>query len=285
VTVTANNGQDDLWWAMRGAGPNFGIVTSAVLRAHPTRNKIELTAWTGPLIFRPDQLEAVIKAIRSLSRVPKMAVSLNFLNQPSSGPIILTTVFYHGDEQTGRAIFKPLFDIGPISSSAAMTAYEAWNAGSDIPCIKGGRRPSWGVGLASLDPTAWRKVYNVWAELIQIAGAERSSVLLNVLPTDKARSVPDSSSSYPFRRSIIFHAGFTASYSDPGFDDVAVSYGNRARKIWQATDGLQRHSTYINNALGDENLQTVYGKSLERLVKLKKKIDPYRRFNEWFPLS
>ena len=42
---------------------------------------------------------------------------------------------------------------------------------------------------------------------------------------------------------------------------------------------------YINNAFGDEDLSTVYGDSLDRLKAIKKKIDPQRRFNQWFPLS
>ena len=40
---------------------------------------------------------------------------------------------------------------------------------------------------------------------------------------------------------------------------------------------------YINNAFGDESLSTVYGDSLERLKSIKAKVDPHRRFNQWFP--
>ncbi|KAF2787645.1 FAD binding domain-containing protein [Melanomma pulvis-pyrius CBS 109.77] len=273
----------DLWWAMRGAGPNFGVVTSAVMKAYPVGNVARLSAWTGPLVFRPDQLEAVISALRNLSLTPLMAVAVTIINAPQ--PSIFATLFYHGSADAGRAAFKVLFDIKPVSDFTAVTPYTDWNAGSDTACIKGGRRPTWAVGLASLDPLTWRKTYTVWAELSQQPGAERSSILLNVLPLDKVRSVPDAASAYPFRNTVKFFASLTASYSDPAFDATAVSYGQKARAIWQATDGLAQHSTYINNAFGDENLKTIYGDSLPRLRLLKQKIDPHRRFNEWFPLS
>lgn len=281
VTVTPRNA--GLWWALRGAGPNFGVVTSAVLKAYPVPAS-RLSAWTGPLVFQPAQLEPVVRAIQNLTLAPEMALSLNFINQAGS-PIILTTVFYHGTEDTGRAAFKSLFDIGPIADSTAVQPYAAWNDGSNGPCVKGGRRPNWGVGLASMDPGSWRDVYDVWAELIKWPSAENSSVLMNLLPTDKARSLPDSSSAYPFRSTVKMFAVFGAFYRDPAFDATAVSYGQRARRLWQATDGLAQHSTYINNAFGDESLQTIYGNSLERLRQLKEQIDPEGRFNEWFPLS
>ena len=42
---------------------------------------------------------------------------------------------------------------------------------------------------------------------------------------------------------------------------------------------------YINNAYGDESLETLYGQNLQRLQGIKKTVDPHKRFNFWFPLS
>ncbi|PVI03041.1 FAD binding domain-containing protein [Periconia macrospinosa] len=273
--------EKDLFWAMRGAGPNFGIVTSAVLRTHPV-SKEDLFAWTGALTFAPSQLEDVLNAIQSISFGPKMALSFNFLNL--GAPTILVTPFFHGSTETGRLAFKPLLDVGPSSDGTRDVPYENWNAGSDIACIKGGRRPTIGVGLASLDLVSWRNVFNTWAELIQQPGAERSSVLLNAIPMDKARTLLESSSAFPFRRGVNFHATFTAAYADPAFDASALEYVKKARGIWQSADGLENHSTYINNAFGDEPLETVYGQNLQKLKSIKKQVDPKNRFNQWFSL-
>lgn len=241
LSSTALTTQEDkeLFWAMRGAGPNFGIVTSAVLMTHPVP-KEDLFAWTGPLTFAPSQLENVISAIQSIKFGPKMALSLSLLNL--GGPTVFVTPFFHGSTEEGRLAFKTLLDIGPLTDKTGDVPYESWNAGSDIACIKGGRRPTIGVGLVKMDTISWRAVYDVWAELIQQSGAERSSVLLNVVPMDKARTVPGSSSAFPFRN-LNFHATMTASYADAAFDTSAIEYLKRARALWQAKDGLKCHGT------------------------------------------
>jgi UDP-N-acetylenolpyruvoylglucosamine reductase len=242
-TDLKSKAESDLFWAMRGAGPNFGIVTSAVLRTHPVPAE-KLFAWTGPLSFAASQLEDVISAIQNMEFGPQMALSFVFLNL--GAPTILVTPFFHGTAESGRLAFKSLLDIGPLADRTGDVPYESWNAGSDLACIKGGRRPTIGVGLAKLDPTAWRSVFDIWADLIKQPGAERSSILLNAIPMVKARTLSNSSSSFPFRENLNFHATMTAMYSDPAFDDQALEYLKNARAIWQASDGLERHSMYVN---------------------------------------
>lgn len=232
----------DLFWAMRGAGPNFGIVTSAVLRAHPVPAE-KLNAWTGPLSFSPDKLEAVITAIQNLNLTPEMALSVTILS--IGVPTIMTGLFYNGPEAAGRLAFKSLLDLGPLTDRTAITPYTMWNAGSDTACLKGGRKPTFGVGFAKLDPAAWRTVYNLWVELVAKPDSSKSSILMNAVPHEKARTLPDSSSAYPFRRNVNFHATITISYTDPAFDAAALEYGKKARAVWQATDGLASDSTYV----------------------------------------
>lgn len=48
------------------------------------------------------------------------------------------------------------------------------------------------------------------------------------------------------------------------------------------TDNLRR---YINFAHGDEELQAIYGSSLDRLRTLKQQLDPSGVFNQWFPIK
>src|SRR4051794_10501063 len=62
VSETSN---PELLWAIRGAGANFGIVTSAVLNAYPIIDSGRM--WAGELIFSADKLEAYIKAINQLN--------------------------------------------------------------------------------------------------------------------------------------------------------------------------------------------------------------------------
>ncbi len=282
-TVTSSD--EELWYALRGAGPNFAVVTSAVMRAHPVKNVDALQAWTGALIFRPDQLEDVIQAIDNLKFTPETALLLSLANNPAQGgQAIIAGVFYHGLEEAGRTAFKDLLDIGPVVNTTAMVPYNHWNDGADRTCIKGGRRPTLGAGLARMDPSTWRQVYDIWSELIKQPGAERSGIVMNAYPTEKIQSVPEGSSAVPWRH-VKFHAAFTAFYSDSAFDTTALEYGKKIRGLWLTTDGLSRPSIGINNAFGDEDLTTLYGDCLEKLKKIKKTHDPSNRFNQWFPLA
>jgi FAD binding domain len=241
ITVTPKDA--DLWWAMRGAGPNFGIVTSAVMSSYPV-NADGLQAWLGPLIFTPDKLELVIQAINELHLQPEMVLSMTWVNSGGT-PTIIVGVFYYGTAEVGRAAFASIYAAGPVADRTAITPYPSWNNGAQVACTKGGRRPNFGVGLARIDPDTWRAVFNKYAEFIKLPGAGNSTVLLNAYPTAKERSVSDSNSSYPFRNTVKFFAVFSALYTDRSFDPTAVKYGSQVRDLWRRTDGLGQDGTYV----------------------------------------
>lgn len=233
----------DLFWALRGAGPNFGIVTSAVFKSHPIGSSNLGTAWTGALVYTPAQLDSVLRVISNLTLTPPMSLSMTWALGDTGQPSIIVSVFYHGTEDAGRAAFASILGIGPVADGTGIVPYNMWNAGSASACAKGGRKPTWGVGMSRLDPASWHAVYDVWAELVGHAGFEHSSVLLNVNPMDTARELPVFSSSFPFRHTVSHFASITALYTDPTLDAMALSYGQKARELWQSADGLVHHST------------------------------------------
>ncbi|KAK2063696.1 FAD binding domain-containing protein [Colletotrichum caudatum] len=114
----------DLFWAFRGAGPNFGIVTSATVRAWPTSTQ-ERTAWIMNLAVSPWQLTQVAQAIQDLPLKPEQVVFLVLTNKgpPSNAPAVLVTGFLRqGTEETGRAAFAPLYALGPTANSSSAKA-------------------------------------------------------------------------------------------------------------------------------------------------------------------
>ena len=241
ITVTPKD--VDLWWAMRGAGPNFGIVTSAVMNAYPV-SADGLQAWLGPLIFTPDQLERVVQAINDLNLQPEMALSMTWVNSGGT-PTIIVSVFYYGTADAGKAAFASLYAIGPVADRTAVTPYTSWNNAAETACTKGGRKPNFGVGLARMDANTWRAVFNKYAEFIQLPGAGNSTVLLNAYPMAEVRRRSGSDSSYPFRDTVKFFAVFSALYTDRSFDAMAVQYGSQVRDMWRNTDGLGQDSTCV----------------------------------------
>ncbi len=242
ITVTAKE-NSDIWWAMRGAGPNFGIVTSAVMNSYPV-NGDSLQAWLGPLIFTPDKLELIIQAINGLIFQPEMALSMTWIN-PGGIPTIIVSVFYYGTAEAGKAAFASIYAVGPIADRTAVTPYTSWNNAAEAACAKGGRRPNFGVGLARMDPDTWRAVFNKYTEFVKLPGAGNTTVLLNAYLTTKKGSALDCDSSYPFRNTIKFFAGVSMRYTDSNFDSTAIKFGSQVRDMWRKTDGLAQPSTYV----------------------------------------
>lgn len=226
ITVSPTN-DPDLWWAMRGAGPNFGIVTSAVVNAYPTPAGGNM-AWLGPLLFTQDKLETLITAFNNLVLEPNMNIFLYYVTNATSAdsptvgtPEILLTPFYYGSEADGKAAFASIYAVGPYFDGTAETEYSHWNDGAASFCIKGDRKPSYGAAYAHMLPATWRAIWNEFVAWTSNPGTGGSTVLVEAYSLIKARTFPDNSSSFPFRNNVNFNAVAIPWYKDPALDATA----------------------------------------------------------------
>lgn len=123
ITVNSQT-YPNLWFALRGAGPNFGIVTSATMKSYPVAPS-GLNAWLGALIFISNQLESLIEAIDQLEFQAQMAIQLLFANSgnATAPPTIILSVFYYGTEAEGIAAYASVFAVGPVANETAVTPY------------------------------------------------------------------------------------------------------------------------------------------------------------------
>ncbi|KAF3491549.1 FAD binding domain-containing protein [Arthroderma uncinatum] len=265
---------DDLFWALRGAGPNFGIVTSARMKSYP-REPSKQYAWVGALTFTGDKIEAVAKAISEITLTAEMNIYMFFLDAraPDKKPTIILTPWYYGTEAEGRAAFASVIDIGPTLNTMAETHYTHWNDGSESACIKGGRKPSYAAGLAEIVPETWKQVWDEYVSWVSSndGRARNSTVILEAYSMAKAGSIADSSSSFPWRSRLKFNA--------------LIFPCKRTRSLLQSTSGLYPPATYVNFAHGDEDLSEIYGHNLPRLREIKAKEDEYNIFDQSFYLG
>ncbi|PYI04751.1 FAD-binding domain-containing protein [Aspergillus sclerotiicarbonarius CBS 121057] len=287
VTPTSH---PDLWWALRGAGANFGIVTSAVFRAFPTA-PAQNGAWLGSLIFADDQLEDVVAAINNLTLTSKMAIFLYYATTgaPDYTPAIIVFPFYLGNNTAeARQAFAPVLDIGPESDGTTFTPYNEVNEGSDSFCVAGNRKVSYGAAEDQLDPATWRAIWNEYTSFVDRYGGEavgNSTVLMEAYSLGTAEQLGDSSSAYAWRSTNRFNTVAIAWYADQGLDAPANAWAGQIREHWRSTSGLQTNATYINFAFGDETLEDIYGGNVGRLQQLKGVYDPDNHFGQFFPLD
>ncbi|KAL9088299.1 MAG: hypothetical protein Q9165_006223 [Trypethelium subeluteriae] len=273
---------DDLFWAIKGAAPNFGIVTSAVVKTYPVPSA-ENIAWQGLVTFADEDLEDLIDTINDLYLDPNMQIDI-ILSATANGSTSVNAVpFFVGSASDGRAAFQSIFDIGPVSDTTSEVSYQNWSAFADYACEDSGRKPAYGVSMSNLDPPTWRLVYEGFQTFVAAnPGARNSSVIAENYPINST-AVQNGVSSFPWRN-VKTHVAAYPWYADASLDSVANAWGSSVRDLLRSSDGLSEHANYVNFAHGDESLQDVYGTSLPRLQSLKKQYDPGNKFNQWFPI-
>ncbi|PVF97271.1 FAD-binding domain-containing protein [Serendipita vermifera] len=124
-TVNAET-EPDLFWAIRGGGPNFGCVTEFVYRLHPQRPMV----YAGPVIFDPTKIGAVVAALEEWYKeiTEKEGAVMSMMSEgPTGQPAVVVLVFFNGDEEEGKKRFQKLFDLGPIVNQVCMMPYAQVN--------------------------------------------------------------------------------------------------------------------------------------------------------------
>lgn len=241
VTVTAAD--KDLFWALRGAGPNFGIVTSVVMKSFPVP-QAKSTAWLGALFFTGDQVEAISEAIEKITLSPKMNIFQSYLTTgaPSFTPVILVRPFYLGSAAEGKAAFASIYAIGPFNDTTAERPYNEWNAGTDFLCIEGERKPSYGAGILQMAPSTWRSIWSEFVAFLKNPGTGSTVIVLEAYSLQLAQSIPASSASFA-NRHIRFNAAAVVWYSNSTLDPIAESFGSKVRDLWRSTSMLPENRT------------------------------------------
>ena len=234
----------DLWFAMRGAGPNFGIVTSATVNAFPVA-PAQNSAWFGSLFFSPDKIEALVTAMDRLVLSPKMIFFLYYvtLGPPDFEPAVLAAPVYLGTEAEGRAAFRSILDIGPASDKSGMVEYNHWPDSAQGFCTRGGRKPSYGAAYTRMVPSVWRQIWTEYTAWLRNPGTGFSAILVEEYSTDKIWSVPESAAAFPLRKPVKYNAVIIPWYDDAGLDAKGEAFGSKVRGLLQATDGLPSNRT------------------------------------------
>ncbi|ORY11359.1 FAD binding domain-containing protein [Clohesyomyces aquaticus] len=289
ILTASSASNPDLFWALRGAGPNFGIVTSATVKAFPATAE-DRTSWIMSLTFDPSKITQVAQAIQDLPLKPEQVVYLVLTNSgpPSNAPMVLVTGFLRkGNDVTGRAAYAPLYNLGPLTNSSSVTQYLGWNAANDGFCSRGGQKPAFSTTINNMKPQTWTQIWNIYTAFQKKSGAENSAVLIERYNLTKAQAVPLGSSAMQeaLRRDAFAQAIVIPWYTDRVLEADALAFGSKVRDIWSFSANATVNPTYANFAHGDETLQGIFGSSLPTLKTLKKKWDPSGVFNQWFPIK
>ncbi|KAI4226647.1 MAG: hypothetical protein L6R36_003013 [Xanthoria steineri] len=297
VTVSEKS-NSDLWWGLRGAGHNFGIVTRFTMKIFdsPAQNW-----YFAQFVFTQDKLEQMVGLVNKMmnnGNQPKelMNYYLYAWNPAISTtePVVIFTIYYIGTKEQAAKYTKPYFDLGPVFHNDSMVAYpelaSATGLGDeDFSCAHGFNRVQYPVGLLNYNVSNTRAVYNLFKEqTVAVPALNLSTVVFEGYSLQGVKAVPAASTAYPHREDNILASILAVYAPNPSLDSVAIPWARKIRDLMHSGQPGRQLNAYVNYAFGDETQEMVYGYEpwrLERLRGLKKKYDPKGKFNFYEPIK
>lgn len=260
--------REDLFWAVRGAGANFGIVTSLELRLDPIEQVL-----SGHLKYPIRHANKVLAFIKDYALGIPDDLFLLMAVLPHPGERMLNiSVVWPGDPRRGERVLTPLRKlIKPLEDNIQIRAYlDEQRAGSDNP----------GDG----DYCTCRR-----AGHLEDLSTESIDVIV-----EYAANAPTESSGITM---IFWHGQWCSQPRDNAFGFRRSGYHYWIHSYWQHTkqaapaqkwvydffSALAPHSSgavYVNDLQeeGEERIRAAYGDKYERLCQIKRKYDPSNFF-------
>ena len=273
--VTAGEDADpELFWALRGGGGNFGVVTSFEYRAHPVASVLG-----GPVLHPLTAAPQLLSFYRDFaSDLPdELGSQAAMLHAPDgSGAKLCGIALCHCGEDgpSAEAQTRPLRDFGtPLADMVARVPYPAINAGMDWLFPK---------GTFDYWTSAFLKELSDEVIAVMIAAFERAPSDLCALVLEDFHGavtrVDPRSTAYPHRQAG-FNLLIISQWRDASDTDAGIAW---ARDTFQALTPHMAERAYTNYLAADDHearARDAYGPNYQRLVELKRRYDPHNLFH------
>ena len=288
----------DLFWALRGAGHNFGIVTSFTLKTYP----IPSTYSIYTLTFSKDQIDQVFTLVNDIDSPPTTRDPKLFLNSwlfrptPDQEPIFSYSLAYEGSLADLSVHAAPFLALNPTTTTLVTDVtyadiHKALGFGAEIfACGKKTNQAISGVALSKWNLAGLHNTYELYASLTSDQRFINSAVLLENYGIVAVTGVEPGSTAVPpeeRERPILTSAVVHYDGDDEGMKQEAAEWLKKLTDaLYEGVGEGDRHA-YVNYANGNESLGEVYGREewrIRKLKGLKSEWDPENRFRFYNPL-
>lgn len=278
--VQANKDMNpDLFWAIRGGGGNFGIVTSFEFQLHPVGPEV----LSGLIIHPFEDAKLVLQYYRDFVAglpdetavwvVLRLAPPLPFIPAKFHGKaVIVLAAFHAGDMDEGERILQPLRSFGnPIADVIGPHSYASWQQAFD-PLLTAGARNYWKSHNFS---TLSDELFDTVIRYIHQLPSPHTEIFIGSIGGQMNR-IEKEETAYPHRSSDFImnvHGRWETSAEDEACINWARSFFRDSAKY--ATGGV-----YVNFLTEEETdrIRAAYGSNFDRLVEVKSKYDPINLF-------
>jgi len=282
-SLTASKTENsDLFWALRGGGGNFGVVTSFEFQLHPVGPTVFLCAPWYPAEIAKD----VIRFWRDFCKTApdELSVSIVFWSIPPAPDfpeemhgknIIIPTAVFCGSIEEGERVVKPLRELGtpladlsgPMPYTMLQTAFDAFFPKAEL--------------LYYFKSLQLKNFDDEVIEAIVPRAINRPSpkTMVPIWYFGGAMSRVGATETAYGDRSSLFLLSIDTVWDDPEETEKNLSW---ARQFWTDIKSYSTGAVFINfPGFGEEKedmVRAAYGVNYERLVALKNKYDPANLF-------
>ena len=260
----------DLFFGVRGAHSNLGVVTSLEYRLHP----VGPIVLAGLVLHPLEKAKEVLKFYREYtSQAPdELSAWAGLLTSPDGHPMVAILACYIGSIEAGEQVLRPLKEFGPPMADMIQP----------MPYLK---------AQSLMDESFPRGRYNYWksnllrelsddaidtlVEGFSGVTSPYSSVLIEQLGGAVSRVGKDETAFN--HRAAPFDLVIMPMWSDPAESAQHIHW---ADALWSAMQPFSSGGVYVNylSNEGEERVKAAYGTNYERLVTLKNKYDPLNLF-------
>jgi FAD/FMN-containing dehydrogenase len=268
----------DLFWALRGGGGNFGVVTRIRLRLH------DIDQVVGGMLVLPASADVITGLVAAADAAPEelsviakvmKAPPLPFIPPEQHGkPVVMARMVYAGEPAAGEKALAPIRTLAtPLAGMVRPIRYPEMYAGPEAP------GPAFSVGTNLLvDELSAGGAETILAHL-ETATAAISAVEVRVLGGSMA-SVPDGATAFGHRRAKLM---VNISAMDKRVEERAEGeHETWAAGLAEALSGGVTTPAYVGfiGEEGEEGVRRAYPPAtLKRLVQVKRLYDPGNLFH------
>ena len=269
----------DLFWAIRGGGGNFGVVTLFEFQLHPVGPEV----LSGLVVFPFTQAKTLLKKYRefvdqisedlNVWAILRQAPPLPFLPAAVHGKLVVVFPFvYAGDMEVGMRAIEPLRSFAQRHGEhIGPQPYTAWQKAFD-PLLTPGMRNYWkSHNFSELSDGAIDSMVEYAAKL----PSSQCEIFVGLV-SGHANRVSKEATAYA-HRDAKFVLNVHSRWEKPEDDKKCISW---AREFFDATAPYAAGGVYVNFLTQDEadRIRAAYGPNYDRLVQLKSKYDPTNLF-------
>jgi hypothetical protein len=271
MTVSASQ-NEDLFWAIRGGGGNFGIVTALEFRLHPLKS-----VHGGMLLYPRSSAVDLLRRYRDVTgNAPDELTAYAALMIGHGHPMVALAMCHSGSSSEGANVGQQFcLAEPPAADLTGEKKYSELQSMLDISAPAGAHYYFKCPFLRELTDEALHAI----VEHCESLPSEQSQVVIEHMHGAASR-VPAAETAFGLRRTH-YSINIMAGWNDPALEEKCIGW---ARGLASVLEGFGASDAYVNY-LGEEGAAAVrasYGPNYERLAQLKKKYDPdnFFRFNQ-----